>query len=67
MSQKKERQLRQKVRKELGVSKKTEKVTYKTIKYRLLEMLKPDEKPRYHVTNVCTGLRGAYRKAKKER
>jgi len=65
MSQKKAKQLRQKVRRELGIANKPEKTSYETIKHKVKEMLKPEEKPRYFTTNVCTGLRGAYRKAKK--
>jgi len=65
MNQKKARKLRQQVRKELGVGKSIETSSYEEIKHRISEMLKPDEQPRFLITNICTGFRGAYRKAKK--
>jgi len=65
MSQKKARELRQQVRKEQGVANKTEKTVYETVKHLIKENLRPEEKPRYFTTNTCTGLRGAYRKAKR--
>jgi len=65
MSQKKSREQRRKVRQELGVANKPQKTAYEVIKHKIEEALKPDEKPRYFTQHVCTGLRGAYRKAKK--
>jgi len=65
MSQSKAKKLRQQVRREKGVTNKVEKTSYKPIKHKIEEALKPGESPRYFTTNVCTGLRGAYRKAKK--
>jgi len=65
MSQKKSREQRQQVRRERGVTNKVEKTTYNVKKYPLLEILKAGEKPLEVATNVCTGLRGAYRAAKK--
>jgi len=65
MSQKKARETRQKVRKELGMKGKKEKTVYKATKHPVLEILKPEQKPRFFETLVCTGLRGAYLRAKR--
>ena len=64
MSQKKAKQLRQRVRKETGLDK-NEKTSYSMIKHKIKEFINPGENPRFFNTHICEGLRGEYRKAKK--
>ena len=64
MSEKKHKQSRQEVRKETGLSKDAA-TTYKPIvQYTIPGNPAKNLEPLDVVTRVCTGLRGAYRKAK---